>query len=39
VWVQRIARPIGDRLDTLDADVARQIEAAVREIVLKDDGA
>jgi DNA-binding winged helix-turn-helix (wHTH) protein/TolB-like protein len=39
VWVQRIARPIGDRLDTLDGDVARQIEAAVRELVLKDNGA
>lgn len=39
VWVQRIARPIGDRLDTLDGDVARQIEAAVREIVLRYDGA
>jgi len=38
VWAQRIARPIGDRLDTLDGDVARQIEAAVREIVLRDGG-
>jgi DNA-binding winged helix-turn-helix (wHTH) protein/TolB-like protein len=35
VWVQRIARPLGDRLDTLDGEVASQIEAAVRDIVLK----
>jgi DNA-binding winged helix-turn-helix (wHTH) protein/TolB-like protein len=34
VWVQRIARPLGDRLETLDAEVAGQIEAAVRDIVL-----
>ena len=39
VWVQRIARPIGDPLDTLDRDVARQIEAAVRDFVLMDTGA
>jgi DNA-binding winged helix-turn-helix (wHTH) protein/TolB-like protein len=39
VWVHRIGRPIGDPLDTLDGDVARQIEAAVREIVLRDSGA
>jgi DNA-binding winged helix-turn-helix (wHTH) protein/TolB-like protein len=39
VWVQRIARPIGDPLDTLDSDVARQIEAAVRDFVLMDKGA
>jgi TolB-like protein len=39
VWVQRIARPIGDPLDTLDGDVARQIEAAVRDFVLMDTGA
>jgi DNA-binding winged helix-turn-helix (wHTH) protein/TolB-like protein len=39
VWVQRIARPTGDPLDTLDDDVATQIEAAVREIVLRNDGA
>jgi TolB-like protein len=39
VWVRRIARPIDDPLDTLDADVAGQIEAAAREIVLKDKGA
>jgi DNA-binding winged helix-turn-helix (wHTH) protein/TolB-like protein len=38
VWVQRIVRPADDRLETLDGDVARQIEAAVRKIVLKDDG-
>ena len=37
VWVQRIARPIGDPLDTLDEDVARQIEAAVRDFVLMDE--
>jgi TolB-like protein len=36
VWVQRIARPIGDPLDTLDGDVATLVEAAVREIVLRD---
>jgi DNA-binding winged helix-turn-helix (wHTH) protein/TolB-like protein len=34
VWVRRIARPIGDPLDTLDGDVAKEIEAAVGEIVL-----
>jgi DNA-binding winged helix-turn-helix (wHTH) protein/TolB-like protein len=39
VWVQRIARPIGDRLDTLDGDVAKEIEAAVRALVLKANGA
>ena len=39
VWVRRIARPIGDPLDTLDGEVAGQIEAAVREMVLKDKGA
>jgi DNA-binding winged helix-turn-helix (wHTH) protein/TolB-like protein len=38
VWVDRIARPAGDPLDTLDTDVARQIETAVRRIVLKDEG-
>ena len=37
VWVDRIARPMGDTLDTLDADVARQVENAVRRIVLKGD--
>ena len=35
VWVQRIPRPAGDSLTTLDADVASQIESAVRRIVLK----
>jgi DNA-binding winged helix-turn-helix (wHTH) protein/TolB-like protein len=39
VWAQRIGRPIGDLLNTLDGDVATQIEAAVREIVLRDKGA
>jgi DNA-binding winged helix-turn-helix (wHTH) protein/TolB-like protein len=34
VWVRRIPRPLGDRLETLDADVAGQIEAAVRDLVL-----
>ena len=36
VWVQRIARPLGDRLDTLDGEVAGRIESAVRQIVLKE---
>jgi DNA-binding winged helix-turn-helix (wHTH) protein/TolB-like protein len=35
VWVQRISRPAGDRLDTLAADAAAQIETAVRRLVLK----
>ena len=35
VWVQRIPRPAGDSLRTLDTDVASQIEIAVRRIVLK----
>jgi len=35
VWVQRIARPAGDRLVALDADAAAEIDAAVRRIVLK----
>jgi len=39
VWVRRIARPLGDRLETLDGEVASQIEAAVREIVLKGNSA
>jgi DNA-binding winged helix-turn-helix (wHTH) protein/TolB-like protein len=39
VWVQRIARPAGDPLDALDKDVARQVEAAVRKLVLKDAAA
>src|SRR5262245_840047 len=30
VWVQRIPRPAGDSLTTLDADVASRVEAAVR---------
>jgi eukaryotic-like serine/threonine-protein kinase len=36
VWFRRIARPLGDRLETLDGEVSSQIEAAVRSIVLKD---
>ena len=36
VWVQRISRAADDRLDSLDEDVAAQIETAVRRIVLKD---
>ena len=36
VWVQRISRPPDDRLDSLDEDVASQIETAVRRIILKD---
>jgi TolB-like protein len=36
VWVQRISRPPDDRLESLDEDVAAQIERAVRRIVLKD---
>jgi DNA-binding winged helix-turn-helix (wHTH) protein/TolB-like protein len=35
VWVQRISRPAGDRLDTLDADAAAQIETTVLRVVLK----
>ena len=35
VWVQRISRPAGDRLDTIDADAAGQIEATVLRVVLK----
>jgi len=35
VWVQRINRPSGDQLDTMDADAAAQIESAVRSTVLK----
>jgi DNA-binding winged helix-turn-helix (wHTH) protein/TolB-like protein len=37
VWVDRIARPVGDRLETLDAEVARQVENAVRRIVLRSE--
>jgi DNA-binding winged helix-turn-helix (wHTH) protein/TolB-like protein len=36
VWVQRISRSPDDRLESLDEDVATQIEKAVRRIVLKD---
>jgi DNA-binding winged helix-turn-helix (wHTH) protein/TolB-like protein len=36
VWVQRISRPPEDGLESLDEDVAAQIEQAVRRIVLKD---
>jgi DNA-binding winged helix-turn-helix (wHTH) protein/TolB-like protein len=36
VWVQRISRPADDSLESLDEDVAAQIEKAVRRIVLKD---
>jgi len=36
VWVQRISRAPDDRLESLDDDVAAQIEQAVRRIVLKD---
>ena|SRR5438105_1149647 len=35
VWVHRISRPAGDRLDTIDADAASQIESAVREALLR----
>ncbi len=37
VWVDRIARPMGDTLDSLDADVARKVENAVRRLVLRDE--
>ena len=36
VWVQRISRAADDGLESLDEDVAAQIETAVRRIVLKD---
>jgi DNA-binding winged helix-turn-helix (wHTH) protein/TolB-like protein len=36
VWVQRISRSPDDPLESLDEDVAAQIEQAVRRIVLKD---
>ena len=36
VWVQRIARPLGDRLDSLGGEVASRIEHAVRQLVLKE---
>jgi DNA-binding winged helix-turn-helix (wHTH) protein/TolB-like protein len=35
VWVHRINRPGDDRLTTIDADAAAQIESAVRATVLK----
>jgi DNA-binding winged helix-turn-helix (wHTH) protein/TolB-like protein len=35
VWVQRIARPAGDRLEALDADAAAEVDAAVRRLVLR----
>jgi len=35
VWVRRISRPADDRLDSIDADAAVQIEAAVRNLVLR----
>jgi len=36
VWVQRLSRPKDDALETLEEDVAAQVEKAVRRIVLKD---
>jgi TolB-like protein len=36
VWVQRIARPAGDSLAGVDRDVAGQLEAAVRRVVLSE---
>ena len=36
MWVQRISRSPDDGLESLDEDVAAQIEKAVRRIVLKD---
>jgi DNA-binding winged helix-turn-helix (wHTH) protein/TolB-like protein len=36
VWVQRISRSPDEGLESLDEDVAAQIEQAVRRIVLKD---
>ena len=36
VWVERMSRSADDRLESLDEDVAAQIEKAVRRIVLKD---
>ena len=35
VWVHRINRPAGDRLDGIDRDAAAQIDAVVRSTVLK----
>jgi DNA-binding winged helix-turn-helix (wHTH) protein/TolB-like protein len=36
VWVQRISRSPEEGLDSLDEDVAAQVEKAIRRIVLKD---
>ncbi len=36
LWVQRIARPLGDTLVGVDEELARAVEAAVRRIVLKE---
>jgi DNA-binding winged helix-turn-helix (wHTH) protein/TolB-like protein len=36
VWARRITRPQNDPLDKLDEEAARQIEAAVRQLVLRD---
>jgi DNA-binding winged helix-turn-helix (wHTH) protein/TolB-like protein len=36
VWARRITRPQNDPLDQLDEEAARQIEAAVRQLVLRD---
>jgi DNA-binding winged helix-turn-helix (wHTH) protein/TolB-like protein len=36
VWVQRISRAPDEGLESLDEDVAAQIETAIRRIVLKD---
>jgi DNA-binding winged helix-turn-helix (wHTH) protein/TolB-like protein len=35
VWVQRVNRPADDRLETIGADAAAEIESAVRTTVLK----
>ena len=35
VWVHRINRPAGDRLDGIDRDAAAQIDAVVRSTLLK----
>jgi len=39
VWARRITRPQNDSLDKLDEEAARQIEAAVRQLVLRDPSA
>ena len=36
VWVHRIGHPAGDALETLDAEVAHEVERAVRGVVLKE---